>query len=159
MFFFPPYTSLCSYRASLLCPPSEPSGPECSRTTNPNSGYKLQTCLWPGSACSPSGELLQQTTLSPGQLLSEQRAARPQLHPAQLALWMTSVVLWYSYTTTVCSITSGQYSFHAPSPGLPFMILCRLTKKKYLRPIIQPCQRKSASEAKKLYSQINWVLG
>lgn len=49
-----------------LCPPptSEPPGPECSGTTNPNSGYKLQTCLWHGSACSPLGEPLQQTPLS-----------------------------------------------------------------------------------------------
>ena len=41
-----------------------PLPPECSRTTNPNSGYKLQTCLWQGSACSPLCELLQQTQLS-----------------------------------------------------------------------------------------------
>lgn len=59
--FFPRH-SLCFYMASLLCPPpptpSEPPDPECGKTTNPNSGYKLQTCLWPGSACSPLGELL-----------------------------------------------------------------------------------------------------
>lgn len=64
---------------------SQPSGPECRKTTNPNSGYKLQTCLWPGSARSPRAELLHRHQ-RPSVLFTE---PQPQLHPCQPALWTT----------------------------------------------------------------------
>lgn len=52
-------------RPVSCCVFAVPNPPECGRTTNPNSGYKLQTCLWRRSVCSPLGELHQQTPLFP----------------------------------------------------------------------------------------------
>jgi len=90
-----------------LCPPptSEPSGPECGGTTNPNSGYKLQTCLWRGSACSPLGELLQQTPLSP--LLER--------HDPNFTLpnWPFGRLQWDSSLFTLIQ------QHHPPLPSLP----------------------------------------
>lgn len=53
-------SSLCS---SLLCLGAL-SHQNAAEQQTPKSGYKLQTCLWHRSACSPLSELWQQTLLS-----------------------------------------------------------------------------------------------
>lgn len=78
--FFSTLPFVFVWHLRVVPPPNLPPIPgEQSGTTNPNSGYKLQTCLWRGSACSPLSELLQQTPLSP---LEEQHD--PNFTPSNL---------------------------------------------------------------------------
>lgn len=94
MFFFPqtiPFVFIRHPRTSsspLPPPPVGRQGPECGKTTNPNSGYKLQTCLWLGSAGSPPGELTRSAT-PPSLRPLPFTGSQPQLHPCQPALWTT----------------------------------------------------------------------
>lgn len=57
-------------------------------------------------------------------LLLEQKTTRPQLHPAQHALWTTSMGLqsFYSYTTAFYS-SNIQHYLHAPFSSLPLSLI------------------------------------
>lgn len=67
-------------RPVSCCVFAVPSPPECGRTTNPNSGYKLQTCLWRGSVHLS----VNATNRHHSSLSLEHRTTWPQLHPVIL---------------------------------------------------------------------------